>query len=647
MGYLKFEKALMTNLQDSLPRELLRTNRSGAYSCSTIVDCNTRKYHGLLVVPVPELDDENHILLSSLDPTVIQHGAAFNLGLHKYHGGNYSPNGHKYIREFDCDKVPTTVYRVGNAVLKKEVVLQCYEERILVRYTLLEGQGTTLLQFRPFLAFRSVREFTHENAAINREYHNVENGIATCLYEGYPQLFMQFSKDNEFHYEPYWYRGLEYPKEQARGYYSDEDLYVPGYFEMKIKKGESIVFSGSTSEIKTSTLKRIFDDEIEFRPPRDNFFHCLVNAAHQFHNRKKNDDRYILAGYPWFKCRARDQFIALPGLTLSIEEQDYFELVMETAERGLREFMQNEPLTVEIQEIEQPDVILWCIWAIQQYAKEAGKESCLKLYGDFLRDMIAYIENGKHPNLFLHTNGLLYAEGKNKAITWMNGMVDGKPVNPRSGYIVEFNALWYNDIKFVAWLFSDTSETEYTAHLEEMASLCKDAFVATFLNNYGYLYDYVDGNMVDWSVRPNMILAAAVDYSPLEQSQKKSVVDICTRELLTPKGLRSLSPKSGGYTPVCVGDQDHRTRVYHQGTAWPWLGGFYLEACLKLYKRTRLSFVERQLIGYEDEVMSHCLGTIPEYFDGNPPYSGRGAISFAMNVGEVLRTLALLEKYKY
>ena len=647
MGYLKFEKALMTNLQDSLPRELLRTNRSGAYSCSTIVDCNTRKYHGLLVVPVPELDDENHILLSSLDPTVIQHGAAFNLGLHKYHGGNYSPNGHKYIREFDCDKVPTTVYRVGNAVLKKEVVLQCYEERILVRYTLLEGQGTTLLQFRPFLAFRSVREFTHENAAINREYHNIENGIATCLYEGYPQLFMQFSKDNEFHYEPYWYRGLEYPKEQARGYYSDEDLYVPGYFEMKIRKGESIVFSGSTSEIKTSTLKRIFDNEVEFRPPRDNFFHCLVNAAHQFHNRKKNDDRYILAGYPWFKCRARDQFIALPGLTLSIEEQDYFELVMETAERGLREFMQNEPLTVEIQEIEQPDVILWCIWAIQQYAKEAGKESCLKLYGDFLRDMIAYIENGKHPNLFLHTNGLLYAEGKNKAITWMNGMIDGKPVNPRSGYIVEFNALWYNDIKFVAWLFGDTSETEYAAHLEEMASLCKDAFVATFLNNYGYLYDYVDGNMVDWSVRPNMILAAAVDYSPLEQSQKKSVVDICTRELLTPKGLRSLSPKSGGYTPVCVGDQDHRTRVYHQGTAWPWLGGFYLEACLKLYKRTRLSFVERQLIGYEDEVTSHCLGTIPEYFDGNPPYSGRGAISFAMNVGEVLRTLALLEKYKY
>ena len=647
MGYLKFEKALMTNLQDSLPRELLRTNRSGAYSCSTIVDCNTRKYHGLFVVPVPGLGDENHVLLSSLDPTVIQHGAAFNLGLHKYHGGNYSPNGHKYIREFDCDKVPTTIYKVGNAVLKKEVVLQCYEERILVRYTLLEGQGTTLLQFRPFLAFRSVREFTHENAAINREYHNVENGIATCLYEGYPQLFMQFSKDNEFHYEPYWYRGLEYPKEEDRGYHSDEDLYVPGYFEMKIRKGESIVFSGSTSEIKTSKLKRLFDNEVEIRQPRDNFFHCLVNAAHQFHNRKKNGDRYILAGYPWFKCRARDQFISLPGLTLNIEEQDYFELVMETAQRGLREFMKNDPLTVEMQDIDQPDVMLWCIWALQQYAKEAGKESCLKLYGDFLREMMTYIENGKHPNLFLHANGLLYAEGKDRAITWMDGMLDGKPVNPRSGYIVEFNALWYNNLKFVAWLFSDTSDTEYASHLEQMAEECKTAFIDTFMNNYGYLYDYVDGKMVDWSVRPNMILAAALDYSPLDQSQKKSVIDICTRELLTPKGLRSLSPKSGGYNPICTGDRDYRTRMYHQGTAWPWLGGFYLEACLKLYKRTRLSYVERQLIGYEDEVLNHCLGTIPEYFDGNPPYHGRGAISFAMNVGAVLRTLALLEKYKY
>ena len=182
----------MTNLQESLRRELLRTNRSGAYSSSTLVDCNTRKYHGLLVVPVPELDDENHVLLSSLDCTVIQHGAEFNLGLHKYQGNNFSPNGHKYIREFDASLVPTTTYRVGGVILKKEVIFQHYEDRILIRYTLVDAHSATTLRFRPFLAFRSVRQFTHENSTASREYHEIDGGIKTCMYAGYPDLYMQF-----------------------------------------------------------------------------------------------------------------------------------------------------------------------------------------------------------------------------------------------------------------------------------------------------------------------------------------------------------------------------------------------------------------------------------------------------------------------
>ena len=647
MSYLRFEKALMTNLQESLPKELLRTNRSGAYSCSTIVDCNTRKYHGLLVVPIPELDDDNHVLLSSLDVTVIQHGAEFNLGLHKYQGNNYSPMGHKYIREFDCDKVPTTIYRVGGVVLKKEVVFQHYENRILLRYTLEDGHSATTLRFRPFLAFRSVRQFTHENSTASRDYTGVDNGIKTCMYAGYPDLYMQFSKQNEFVFRPDWYRGVEYPKEQQRGYASNEDLYVPGYFEMSIKKGESIVFAASTSEIKSAGLKKLFDKEVSERAPRDNFFHCLVNAAHQFHIREKNDDRYILAGYPWFKCRARDTFVALPGLTLSIEEDDYFELVMKTAMKGYYEFMEGKPLSVHITEIEQPDVPLWAIWALQQYAKEVGKEECLKKYGKFIKDVIRYIQDNKHPNLQLKENGLLYTNGKDKAVTWMNSTANGRPVVPRTGYIVEFNALWYNALCFCTSLAELAGKEKEKEQLLVEADKTKQAFLDTFLNEYGYLYDYVDGNMIDWSVRPNMIFPVAFDYSPLSQDQKKKVLDICTRELLTPKGLRSLSPKSGGYNPIYVGPQTQRDYAYHQGTAWPWLGGFYMEASLKLYKRTRLSFVERQMVGYDDEMSCHCLGTISELFDGNPPFHGRGAMSFAMNVAEILRALELLEKYQY
>ena len=638
----------MTNLEESLPRELLRTNRSGAYSCSTIVDCNTRKYHGLLVVPVPELDDENHVLLSSLDATVIQHGAEFNLGLHKYQGNNYSPKGHKYIREFDCDKVPTTLYRVGGVVLKKEVVFQHYEDRILIRYTLVDAHSATTLRFRPFLAFRSVRQFTHENSTASREYTEVENGIKTCMYAGYPDLYMQFSKDNNFVFQPDWYRGVEYPKEQERGYASNEDLYVPGYFEMDIKKGESIVFSASTSACKTGGLKRLFDKEVDERSPRDNFFHCLVNAAHQFHNRTSKDERYLLAGYPWFKCRARDTFIALPGLTLSIEEEDYFELVMQTASRGLYEFMEGKPLTTKIYEIEQPDVLLWAVWAVQQYAKHVGRDKCNRKYGKLVQDIVAYIVADKHPNLHLMDKGLLYSEGKDKAVTWMNSTANGRPVVPRTGYIVEFNALWYNALKFCASMATEYEAENEAADYEKRADLCRNSFLDTFVNQYGYLFDYVEPlDSPDWSVRPNMIFAVALDYSPLTPAQQKSVLDVCTRELLTPKGLRSLSPKSGGYNPMYVGPQTQRDYAYHQGTAWPWLGGFYMEACLKIYKRTRLSFIERQMVGYEDEMTQHCLGTIPELFDGNPPFHGRGAISFAMNVAEILRTLELLEKYKY
>ncbi len=658
MSYLRLEKAVMTNLEESLRRELLRTNRSGAYSASTLVDCNTRKYHGLLVVPVPELDDENHVLLSSFDCTVIQHGAEFNLGLHKYQGNNFSPNGHKYIREFTCDVVPTTLYRVGGVVLKRETIFQTYEDRILILYTLEDAHSATTLRFRPFLAFRSVRQFTHENATASREYHEVDNGIKTCMYAGYPDLFMQFNKKNEFVFQPDWYRGIEYPKEQERGYASNEDLYVPGYFEVSIKKGESIVFAASTKEIKSSTLKALFQKEMDLRQPRDNFYHCLVAAAHQFHFRDRrsgsspehlddSDDRYLLAGYPWFKARARDTFIALPGLTLAIGEQDYFEHVMKTSEKGLREFMEGKPLSVKIYEIEHPDVPLWAVWAIQQYAKDAGVEKCYKKYGKLVKDIVKYVIAGGNSNMRLDDNGLLYANGRDKAITWMNSTANGRPVVPRSGYIVEFNALWYNALKFCAALETEFGDKKLAENLEKHADICKQSFVDTFMNEYGYLLDYVDGNMMDWSVRPNMIFAVALDYSPLSQDQKKSVLDICTRELLTPKGLRSLSPKSGGYNPMYVGPQTQRDYAYHQGTAWPWLGGFYMEACLKLYKRTRLSFIERQMVGYEDEINYHALGTISELFDGNPPFHGRGAMAFAMNVAEILRTLKLLEKYTY
>ena len=281
---------------------------------------------------------------------------------------------------------------------------------------------------------------------------------------------------------------------------------------------------------------------------------------------------------------------------------------------------------------------------MQQYAKMVSRNKCREKYGALLKEIIDFIRDGRHQNLFVHENGLVYADGKDKAITWMNSTANGRPVVPRTGYIVEFNALWYNALRFVADLLQESGDKSVEVY-NKLAEKCAVSFVETFLNEYGYLLDFVDGNMMDWSVRPNMIFTCAFDYSPLNAKQRKGVVDIVTKELLTPKGLRSLSPKSGGYNPNYVGPQLQRDYAYHQGTAWPWLEGFYFEAYFKIHKMSSLNFIQRQLISYEDEMTSHCIGSIPELFDGNPPFRGRGAVSFALNVAEILRSLYMLSKY--
>ncbi|MDY5452164.1 MAG: amylo-alpha-1,6-glucosidase [Alloprevotella sp.] len=647
MCYLRFDKTQMTNLQDSLFKELLITNRSGAYCSTTLVGCNIRKYHGLLVVPVPEIDDENHVLLSSLDETVIQHGAEFNLGLHKYQGENYSPKGHKYIVSFEWEKVPTWVYRIGGVLLKKEIAYDTTTFRLYIRYTLLDAHSATTLRLKPFLAFRSVRQWTHENGAANTGFEAVENGIRMCLYQGYPDLYMQLNHKAEWHHQPDWYRGLDYPKERERGYDSSEDLMVPGYFEMPIKKGDSIIFTASLASVAPRQMGKLMDAEIAALDSRDSFYHCLVNAAHQF-KVQKDGENYLLAGYPWFKCRARDMFIAMPGITLSIGEVEMYEKYMETAAKAIRSYINKEPLSVAIYEMEQPDTLLWAIWCIQQYGKYVSRQKCNELYGDLLREMIKFIRDGKHSNLFLHDNGLLYSNGRDRAVTWMNAQSNGRPITPRSGYIVEFNALWYNALKFYEQILSENGGEENKALAAQLAAEAEKtarSFKEVFLNEYGYLLDYVDGQMMDWSVRPNQLFAIALDFSPLDMKERKSVLDICTKELVTPKGIRSLSPKSGGYNPMYIGRQEQRDFAYHQGTAWPWLTGFYLEAYLRVYRMSGVNYIERQLIGFEEELFYHCVGTIPELFDGNPRFSGRGAISFAMNVSGILRAIRLLEKY--
>ncbi len=645
MSYLNFDKALLVNLERSLQKEMLRTNRAGVYNSTTLVDCNTRKYHGQLVLPLPQLGEDNYVLLSSLDETVIQHGAEFNLGLHKYGENHFSPNGHKYIREFDCEVIAKTTYRVGGVVLTKERLLVSFEPRVLIRYTLVECGAPVTMRFRPFLAFRSVNALTHENNRANADMNECENGRVNCMYPEFPQLFMQFSKSVTYSHNPMWYKNIEYQKEQERGYEYKEDLLVPGYFEVPMKKGESLIFAAGISEVKTSSLKTLWKKELERRNARTDMFECLRNAASQFYKRE-GDKCYLLAGYPWFHASAREEFISTPSCTLDIDRPEYWDAIIDqTAVGEVRAFMEDSSYKSRITGMDEPDALLWFVRALQKYAHKYTVKQASDKYAGLCEDIISYYRKQHHPRAWVHQNGLIWVDGTRTPATWMNATENGWPITPRTGYVVEINALWYNAMRFTAELMREAGKEIGADLMEYQAEISRDAFVKTFWNGF-YLDDYVVDNYHNKEVRPNQIWAVGLPYTPLDKKQMKAVVDICTRELLTPRGLRTLSPKSGDYRPVYIGGQLERDRNFHNGPVWPNTIAAYSRAYMTVYKHSGLSFMQRMLVGFEVEMSELCIGTLNELYDGNPPYKGHGGMSYAPSVAAVISVMDTMKKYQ-
>ncbi|MDE6164201.1 MAG: amylo-alpha-1,6-glucosidase, partial [Muribaculaceae bacterium] len=499
---------------------------------------------------------------------------------------------------------------------------------------------------RPFLAFLDVKELCMGNDRLKTAVQPCDNGVSSCMYDKYPTLYMQFSRKPEWVYDPHWYNGIEYVKDLERGVPYTEDLWVPGYFSVPIKKGESIIFSAGVSEVKPRSLSRLFTAEMSTRTARTSFFNCLKNSAKQFYLRE-GENEYMLSGYPWGTILARNTFMSLPGNTLAIGHRDDFERIMSTAFKALGNFMDTGEIDRRIHGIDLPDIPLWAVWAIQQYAKTEGDEAARDKYIGDLRRIIDYILDNRHPSLHVdQMTGLLTTYGEDKPVSWMYSMLNGRPVIPRTGMLVEFNAMWYNALMFAAHLSEDDAtlsddHDRWIAQAEKM----KKPFVDTFLNDYGYLYDYVNGPYADPSVRPNMAIAIGLDYSPLDRRQRKGVLDVITRELLTPKGLRTLSPKSYGYRPFYLGSPEERELAMHQGPARPWLIGFYADAYFKVFGLGAVSYIDRMLIGFEEEMSQGCIGSLSQLYDGNPPFAGRGAISHATNVAEVLRTLRVIKRF--
>lgn len=642
MSTLDFDKNSLGNLEYSLQREMLSTDRVGGYMSTTIVCCNTRKYHGLMVCPIADNDEKSYVLLSSLDETIVQDGHPFNLAIHRY-PGIYEPRGHKYILDFNYTPTPTITYQVGGITLRKEMLWRHSHSRLLIRYTLIDGAESTLLRLRPFLAFRDRHSLSKINMYANGHTFPVEGGVRCRLYSEFPWLNMQTNDlKAEFVAAPDWYYDFEYAEEYRRGYDCHEDLLTPGYFEAVIEKGKPWIFSASLDEVEVAKLDEAFAKEIDQRTEKIDFMSCLRHSARQFIVRRGGKTE-VIAGYPWFGSWGRDTFIALPGLTLTQNDTQTFTDVLDTMTAQMSDGLFPNVGSA----YNSVDAPLWFVWCLQQLEEVMPKREVWRRYGSYVTDVLTAFRRGTGGVVALHNNGLVWASHPHYAMTWMDAVVDGEPVTGRDGYQVEINALWYNAVCYAVERSRSYGSRKFAAEWEQLPEQTRQSFLKLFwLEDDKYLADYVDDAGANRFIRPNQIIACSLNYKMLSLVQQESVADVVRRHLITPKGLRTLSPRNPLYKGRYEGDQPTRDAAYHQGTVWVWLLEHYVKAKFDVQGNGFVLKAEEILDNFREDMTTYGIGSIAEIYDGDPPHSPRGSISQAWSVAALLRINQMIGKYK-
>ena len=427
MAFLKFNKAELVNLSYSLKREIICANKTGAYCNTSIVTCNTRRYHGLLALTLDRFGGDRFLMLSSLDESIIVEGKRFNLGIHCY-GEVYETRRHKYVVDFEADPVTSITYKIGNIVIRKSLILCPEEDRLFIKYELLEGPSQVTVSLRPLLAFRNIHELTHANPDANPQGKPCVNGQSFRLYESYPDLYIQFSDAKEkFVDEAYWNYGVTYSDEYRRGFDCKEDLLSPGYFEVKLRKGRSFIVSVSTSEADPKTFaptfKMLARQSGEISDAHQQLLHCADTLITHH-----NGIRKIQAGYSWlYAGLLRETLISLPGLTLCAGKADEFEEILDNliADNYQR-------LTSRTTQVEAP---LYMAVVLQYYIDHgADAKKVWKKYGKIQKEILESYLPGVRREVTMHPNGLLWAQMDGVALFWMNAYINGRAVTERAGY---------------------------------------------------------------------------------------------------------------------------------------------------------------------------------------------------------------------
>ena len=643
------------------PREWLETDCQGGYASSTLSNNHTRRYHGLFVPNLIQ-PEGRHVLLSKLEDSLIFGDQESFFSAHRYPGVLF-PEEPIPLAEFTQDYFPVFTYRFDGIVVKKSIMLPEGKSSLLVRYDLEKCPKDAVLRVKPFLAFRGFHTLAHENNFLKNNPELINNGFILAPYDGMPALAVQTSRRSHFAPSGVWYKNFQYAEEFNRGFDGEEDLFLPGVFDIPVERKCTVILAVSlekplknpsavwqTETVRRGREKKMDRQRIFFGDERDGELQlALLEAGRKFLITSPTGKPSIIAGYPWFGSWSRDTLISLPGLCFHTGRlNEGIAILQEITDHEKDGLLPNffTPAGVPAA-YNSVDSSLWYFWTIQELLDVTDDWDLIhQRFWPAMKRIISSYMKGTRFNTAIDNAGLLHTGDMQTALTWMDAVVNFKPVTSRHGYPVEINALWYNALCFSRRLSEHFGEPDlfdpgFIPHL-------RTAFLETFWNgDDNCLGDVWSEGALDCSIRPNQIFAVSLPFSPLDADDQRSVVQTVREHLLTPFGLRTLSPSDPHYRRIYRGDPGERDRAYHQGTVWPWLIGPFGQASLvcaesKNEEKEKLRMYLRHFL--EKHFLDAGIGCVSEVFDGNAPHSPGGCISQAWSVAELTRLYFLIEK---
>ena len=647
---IKLGKEIVSDFWAASSREWLETNGIGGYASGTVSGANTRRYHGLLVAATkPPLG--RVVMLSKLEETVAIDGKRFELSANQYPGVVH-PQGFIFLKSFRLDPFPIWTFEIDGLVIEKKLFMPYGSNSTVVTWSIKGRKQSTKrdirLELRPLVAFRDYHHLQHERGDFDTSFLVEDGRVSTRPMPDLPRLYLN-SNAISVERTGDWYRNFEYAIERERGFDFHEDLFQPCMLRFDLAQAAVVI--ASTEKMETSDIKALERAEMKRRASlvakaktKDEFVRQLVLAADQFIV-DRGEGKTVIAGYHWFSDWGRDTMIALPGLTLATNRPEIAKSILAEFSKHISEGMlpNRFPDVGEEPEYNTVDATLWFFEAVGAYLEKSNDLKFVRevLY-DKLVDIIDWHIRGTRHNIHVDTDGLLYAGEPGVQLTWMDAKIGDWVVTPRTGKPVEIQALWYNALLIMldfAERFGDPDNGEKFARMAEVA---KDSFNGQFWNTETEcLYDVVDGDERDASMRPNQIFAISLNHSMLDRTRARKVVDNVEAQLLTPVGLRSLSPNDPRYVPTYIGSPLERDSSYHQGTVWGWLIGPFIEAYRKTHagEKDLGKTVQRMTDGFRTHLSEAMLGQVSEIFDADPPFAPRGCAAQAWSVAELISVL--------